>query len=110
MFGSRVLARGGRLGASIARLGAIPAAVYLMIRYPSLVNATLAEFANWLGIESWLVQFLFWFVAIWIILTLTISLLRPLSLTLRGLSWLTGTVAVFFGAARTHGHSQQPVA
>ncbi len=110
MFGSRVLARGGRLGASIARLGAIPAAVYLMIRYPSLVNATLAEFANWLGVESWLVQFLFWFVAIWIILALTISLLRPLSLTLRGLSWLTGTVAVFFGAARTHGHSQQPAA
>ena len=110
MFGSRVLARGGRLGVYIARLGAIPAAVYLMIRYPSLVNATLAEFANWLVIESWLVQFLFWFVAIWITLALTISLLRPLSLILRGLSWLTGIMAVFFGAARTHGHSQQPVA
>jgi hypothetical protein len=107
MFGSRVLARGGRLGVSIARLGAIPAAVYLMIRYPSLVNATMAEFANWLGVEPWLAQFLFWFFAIWIILVLTISLLRPLSLALRGLSWLTGILAVFFGAARTHGRHQQ---
>ena len=109
MFGSRVLARGGRLGVSIARLGAIPAAVYLMIRYPSLVNATLAEFAHWLDIEPWLVQFLFWLVAIWIILTLTISLLRPLSLVLRGLSWLTGILAVFFGTTRTQGRYQQPV-
>jgi hypothetical protein len=108
VFGSRVLARGGRLGVSIARLGAIPAAVYLMIRYPSLVNATLAEFANWLGIEPWLVQSLFWFVAIWIILTLSIFLLRPLSLALRGLSWLTGILAGFFGATRTHGRHQQP--
>jgi hypothetical protein len=108
VFGSRVLARGGRLGASIARLGAIPAAVYLMIRYPSLVNATLAEFANWLGVEPGLVQFLFWLVALWIILTLAISLLRPLSLALRGLSRLTGILAVFFGTTRTRGRHHQP--
>ena len=108
VFGSRVLARGGRLGVSIARLGAIPAAVYLMIRYPSLVNATLAEFANWLGIEPWLVQSLFWFVATWIILTLSITLLRPLSLALRGLGWLTGRLAVFLGTTRTHVHHHQP--
>ena len=110
MFGSRVLAHGGRLGISIARLGAIPAAVYLMIRYPSLVNATLAEFANWLGVEPWLAQFLFWFVATWITLTLAVSLLRPLSWALHGMSRLTGTLALFFGAARTHGRHQQPAA
>jgi hypothetical protein len=86
VFGSRILAQGGRLGVRIARFGAIPAAVYLMIRYPSLINATLAEFANWLGVEPWLVQFLFWFVAIWTILTLARFLLGPLSWTLRSLS------------------------
>jgi hypothetical protein len=79
-----------------------------MIRYPSLVNATLAEFANWLGIEPGLVQFLFWLVTLWIILTLAIFLLRPLSLALRGLSRLTGILAVFFGTTRTRGRHQQP--
>ena len=100
VFGSRVLARGGRLGVSIARLGAIPAAVYLMIRYPSLINATLAEFAVWLGIEPWVVQFMFWFVALWIILTLTKFLLGPLSWALRSLGWVAGTLAGWFRATQ----------
>ncbi|MGA7979976.1 MAG: hypothetical protein WCA32_07080, partial [Chromatiaceae bacterium] len=43
LFGSRLLARSGRLALSAAKLGAVPAAVYLMVRHPSLINATLAE-------------------------------------------------------------------
>lgn len=109
-FGSGILAQGGRLGVYVAKLGAIPAAVYLMIRYPSLVNATLAEFANWLGIESWLVQFLFWFAAIWSILALTICLLRPLSWALLGMSRLIRTLASVFGEDRTHRRHLQPTA
>ena len=96
VFGSRVLARGGRMGAAVARLGAIPAAVYLMIRYPSLINATLAEFAHWVGIEPWLAQFAFWFIALWIIMTMIRLLLGPLSLALHGLGRVIGSLANWF--------------
>lgn len=110
VFGSRILARGGRLGVSIAKFGAIPAAVYLMIRYPSLINATLAEFAGWLGIDPWLMQFLFWFLAISIALSMTALLLRPLSRVFRGMSWLTGSLALLFTANRINGRHQQNAA
>lgn len=93
VFGSRVLAHGGRMGVAVARLGAIPAAVYLMFRYPSLINSTLAELANWLGISPWWVQFLFWLVAIWITFILARFLLGPLSWVLRSVGWVTGTLA-----------------
>ena len=93
VFGARVLARGGRLGIAVARYGAVPAAVYLMIRYPSLINATLAQLADWLGAPTWAVQFLFWFAALWVTLRLALLLLRPLSAALRGLGWLTAMLA-----------------
>jgi len=35
-----------------------------MIRYPELINATLMELGIWLGLNPWLVQFVFWFVAL----------------------------------------------
>jgi hypothetical protein len=88
------------MGVTIARFGAIPAAVYLMFRYPSLINATLAELANWLGIPPWWVQFLFWFVALWITVVFARFLLGPLSLALRSLGWLTGTLANWLRTTR----------
>ena len=75
-----------------------------MIRYPSLINATLAEFANWLDFEPWLAQFLFWFVAIWITLTLARFLLAPLSWTLRSLGRVTGALAGWFRASHGNEH------
>jgi hypothetical protein len=96
LFGSRVLARGSRLGIAVARYGAVPAAAYLMIRYPSLINATMAELAGWLGLEPWAVQFLFWFLVASVTLRLALFLLGPLSRALRGLGWLTGTLAAWF--------------
>jgi hypothetical protein len=95
MFGSRVLAGGGRLGVAVARYGAVPAAIYLMVRYPSLANATLAELAGWLGVEPWIVQFLFWFVVVSVLLRLVLLLLRPVSGVLRGLAWLTGSIGAW---------------
>jgi hypothetical protein len=100
LFGSRVLARGGRLGVTIAGYGAIPAAVYLMFRYPSLINATVAELGSWLGVKPWLVQFVFWYVALSVTLRLALFLLSPLSLALRGLGWVTGALAAWFRSAR----------
>ena len=96
LFGSRVLARGGRLGVAVARYGAVPAAAYLMIRYPSLINATLAELADWLGAPPWAVQFGFWFVAVSVTLRLGLFLLGPLSRVLRGLGWLASALAAWF--------------
>jgi hypothetical protein len=96
LFGSRVLARGGRLGIAVARYGAVPAAIYLMVRYPALINATLGELASWLGVEPWAVQFLFWFAALSILLRLALFALRPLSGVLRGLAWLTGRLAAWW--------------
>lgn len=86
LFGSRVLARGGRLGMGIARYGAIPASVYLMVRYPTLINATLVELADWLGVSPRTVQALFWFVALFAIGRLALYLLWPVSRALQRLA------------------------
>lgn len=104
-FGSRILARGGRMGIAVARFGAIPAAVYLMIRHPSLINSTLSEFANWAGIEPWIAQFTFWAVALWIVLSISRLLLGPLSLALRGLGRVTGILAEGFRMSQGHERS-----
>ena len=101
-FGSRVLARGGRLGITVARYGAIPMSVYLMFRYPSMINATLAELGGWLGIEPWVLQFLFWFVAISVIMRLALFLLGPLTWVLQSLGWMTGTLVARYRSARAH--------
>ena len=100
VFGSRVLARGGRLAITVASYGAIPAAIYLMIRHPALINATLAELGDWLGISPWLVQFVFWFVMLSISMRLALFLLAPLSWTLRALGRVTGIIAAWFQPAR----------
>jgi hypothetical protein len=100
LFGSRVLARGGRLGLAVARYGAIPAAVYLMFRYPQLINSTLAELGGWLGVDPRVVQFLFWFVALSVIMRLALFMLGPLSRVLRSLGWLTGALAARCRPAR----------
>jgi hypothetical protein len=107
LFGSRVLARGGRLGIAVARYGAIPAAVYLMFRYPQLINSTLAGLGDWLGVDPWLVQFLFWFVALSLIMRLALFLLGPLSRVLRGLAWMTGALAARYRSARAHRRPEQ---
>jgi hypothetical protein len=86
LLGSRVLQQSGRLGAAVARYGAIPAAAYLMLRHPSLINATLVELAGWLGVPPAAVQFAFWFVALWLLMRVTLTLISPLS-------WVIGTLA-----------------
>jgi hypothetical protein len=107
LFGSRVLARGGRLGLAVARYGAIPAAVYLMFRYPQLINSTLAELGAWLDVDPWLVQFLFWFVALTVIMRLALFLLAPLSWVLRSLGWMTGALAAGYRSARARRRSER---
>jgi hypothetical protein len=92
-YGSRVMAGGGRLGVAIARYGAVPAAVYLMFRHPSLINATLTELGSWLGVKPWLVQFVFWFLALSIVLRVALLLLAPLSWLLCRIGWLIGALA-----------------
>jgi hypothetical protein len=94
LFGSRALANGSRLGVAVARYGAIPASVYLMVRHPTLVNATLGELADWLGIDPWAVQAPFWFVALYALGRLALYLLWPLSRALQGLSWATRRMAL----------------
>jgi hypothetical protein len=105
-----VLARGGRLGLAVARYGAIPAAVYLMFRYPQLINSTLAELGDWLGVDPWLVQFLFWFVTLSVIMRLALFLLGPLSWVLRSLGWMTGTLAASYRSARARRRSDRHLA
>ena len=100
MFGSRVLARGGRLAITVASYGAVPAAIYLMFRYPEMINATLAELGDWLGIPPWLVQFVFWFVILGITMRLALFLLAPLSWALRVLGRVTGIIAAWFRPTR----------
>lgn len=72
-----------------------------MITNPELINATLAVLGGWLGINIWLVQFVFWFVTILMVSRLVLFLLAPLSWVLRVLGWMTGALAVWFRSART---------
>jgi hypothetical protein len=58
-----------------------------------------------LGIEPWVVQFMFWFVALWITLVIAKFLLGPLSWALRSLGWVTGTLAGWFRAT----HAQERI-
>lgn len=102
VFGSRVLARGGRLAAAVAGYGAIPMAAYLMFRHPSLINATLAELGGWVGVEPWILQFLFWFVALSVGMRFALFLLGPLSRVLRSLAWMSGALAAWYRPAHTH--------
>jgi hypothetical protein len=77
-------------------------AVYLMFRYPSLINTTLAELGGWLGVEPLVVQFVFWFVALSVIMRLALFLLGPLSWLLQTLGWITGTLAAWNRSAQSH--------
>ena len=92
---------GGRLGVTIARYGAVPAAVYLMFRYTSLINATLTELGAWPGVTPWLVQFVFWFLALSIALRLALFLLAPLSWLLCRTDWLLAVLAAWVGPTPT---------
>ena len=95
VFGARVLARGGRLAIKIGKLGAIPAAIYIAITHPEMINSTLAAFAGWIGVGPWIVQFVFWFFALFIVIPLALFLLAPLSWVLRSLGWIVGAIAVW---------------
>jgi hypothetical protein len=106
VFGSRVLARGGRLATKVASYGAVPAAIYLMIAHPELINSTLAAFAGWIGVGPWLVQFVFWFIALFIAIRLVLILLAPLSWVLRVLGRVTGTIAGWVRRTRTRRFDQ----
>lgn len=101
VFGSRVLARGGRLAIAVASYGAIPAAIYIGITHPGMINATLAVFAEWIGIGPWVLQFVFWIVALFISIRLALFLLAPLSWVLRGVGRVTGILAAWFRPTRT---------
>jgi hypothetical protein len=110
LLGSRVLARSGRLGVAVARYGAIPMAVYLMFRYPSLINATLAELGGWLGVEPLVLQFVFWFVLLSVIMRLALFLLGPLSWVLRSLGRTFGNLADWFRSTGMHPRHEPRVA
>jgi hypothetical protein len=47
-------------------------------------------------------QFLFWFVVISVIMRLALFLLGPLSWALRSLGWMTGTLAARYRSTRVH--------
>jgi hypothetical protein len=107
VFGSRVLARGGRLAIAVASYGAIPAAIYIAITHPAMINTTLAAFAEWIGIGPWLVQFVFWFLALFVVIRVALFLLAPLSWVLQGLGRVTGILAARFGRARSRRRDSQ---
>jgi hypothetical protein len=71
-----------------------------MFRYPQLINSTLAVLEDRMGIDPWLVQLLFRFVALSVIIRLALFLLDPLFWILRGLGWMTGTLSAWYRSAR----------
>ena len=63
---------------------------------------TLAILGGVLGIEPWLLQFLFWFVAILVICRLALFLLGPLSWLLRNLAWMSAALASWYRSAHAN--------
>lgn len=87
LIGSRLIARSG-VGIAIAKWGAVPAAIYLMLRYPSLINATLGELADWAGLPRAPVRFLFWYALVLGLTWIGLFLIRPIRVILEGLAWI----------------------
>lgn len=88
LIGSRLIARSGGAGIAIAKWGAVPAAIYLMLRYPSLINATLGELADWAGLPRAPVRFLFWYALVLGLTWIGLFLIRPIRVILEGLAWI----------------------
>lgn len=88
LIGSRLIAKSGAVGIVIAKWGAVPATIYLMLRYPSLINATLGELAAWAGWPQAPVRFLFWYPLVLGLTWLAWLFIRPLRLILEGLVWM----------------------
>lgn len=88
LIGSRLIARSGGVGIAIAKWGAVPAAIYLMLRYPSLINATLGELADWAGLPRAPVRFLFWYALVLGLTWIGLFLIRPIRVILEGLAWI----------------------
>ena len=92
----------GGWGSPLPVTGPSPCPSTSLFRYPSLINTTLAELGGWLGVEPGALQFLFWFVALSVIMRLALFLLGPLSWVLRSLGWMIGALAAWYRLACVH--------
>lgn len=95
LLAARLLSGGGRVARTAAKLGAIPAAVYLGIRHPSLVNGLITGLAGSLGVDPWRLQVAVWFLVLIFALRLALWSARPVGWILRAISWSAGVVAGF---------------
>jgi hypothetical protein len=81
-----------------------------MFRYPQLINSTLAVLEDRMGIDPWLVQLLFRFVVLSVIMRLALFLMGPLSRILQGLGWITAALAAGYRSTHvSHRSERRPV-
>ena len=88
LFAPRLVSK-ARIFEKLGKYGAIAATAYIVIAHPSLINSLLAEFANVMGWNPWLVQFVGWALIITLALYPFSWLLTGLArVVLFGLSWI----------------------
>ena len=88
LFAPRLVSK-ARIFEKLGKYGAIAATAYIVIAHPRLINSLLAEFANLMGWNPWLVQFAGWALIITLALYPFSWLLAALArVVLFGLSWI----------------------
>ena len=81
------LVSNARVFQRLGKYGAVAATAYIVVMHPSLINSLLAEFANVMGWNPWLVQFGAWVLIIAVLLYPFLWVLKALArLVLFGLS------------------------
>lgn len=88
LFAPRMLA-GSKVFQTLGTYGASLATAYIVVSYPSLVSGLLYDVASLFGLNPWLVQFVGWFLILWVVLYPFSWLLKALArLALLAFSWI----------------------
>lgn len=89
---------GEKVGARVAKLGAKVAAVYLVVRHPSLLSGVFGAVGNLLGIPAWLAILAGWWGIALAAMLVILPVLRGVTLLIPPIRWIAGAAAWVFPA------------
>ncbi|MBU2289250.1 MAG: hypothetical protein KKC85_22870 [Gammaproteobacteria bacterium] len=102
---------GEKYGARVAKRGAKLAAVYLVVRHPSLLSGVFGALGKFFGVPAWLAMLAGWSGVAFAAMFFILPLLRGATLLISPIRWIAGAAAWIFpsrsrraldpGAART---------
>lgn len=104
LLASGLLANGGRMARTVAKYGAVPATIYILIMHPSALHSALGQVATFLGLSPWIVQLAGWS-AILLLVLYPVSWL--LKIFIRPMIWMLN-LAISFLSRMQHDSNQAP--